>query len=208
MQCNTNHNPLKRSKIMTQMLDMEARSRLIRKAMEDDLFRQKLVASPRTAVKEELGTTVPSDQSLHVIEAAAQRLDFHIPLKPEAFDSADTASDILDQLTRNMTKLSPELTRRLEAHAKILTKVWTDPEFLNGFMEDPKSIIEDLAEESLPENCEVVVHRDDEKNMFLLLPNLGTDAELTDDELELVSGGLADWVALLLFMAALGAFSW
>jgi hypothetical protein len=56
----------------------------LRKALQDPGFRERLVASPASAIEEATGESVPDDVEIVVVENTSQR--FHIVLPPVELD--------------------------------------------------------------------------------------------------------------------------
>ncbi len=191
---------------MTMTLTEEIKAKLINKAMQDDGFRQELFASPAQAVSDSFGVTIPGGKTLHVLEQTPESLDFIVPQRPGNITENMTENEIIDRLTRDMPKLSDKLTNIISVYGKILSKTWTDPGFLDKFKTDPKAVISEESGTILPENQKIVVRVEDEHNEYLALPMLNADSELTDEELELVSGGLGG-LALIIICLALGVMS-
>lgn len=61
------------------LTESEIRTRLTKKAGEDDAFRALLLADPRTAVEQEFGATVPDGFSVHVHEETATSAHLVLP---------------------------------------------------------------------------------------------------------------------------------
>lgn len=77
----------------------------------------------------------------------------------------------------------------MNVYGKILAKIWTDPKFLDRFKADPKRFKGAESGTELSEKMRIIVREEDDHNEYLALPTVGTDSELTDAELALVSGG-------------------
>ena len=63
--------------------EAEVKAHIAMKAAEDDEFRARLLADPRTALEEETGLRLPDDYRLHVHEESATDAHMVLPPKPE-----------------------------------------------------------------------------------------------------------------------------
>ncbi len=159
--------------------------------LEDEAFRQALLSSPHRALKDTFGVELPRDKTLHVLEQSPENMDFVIPLKPDEITQGMTKKQIVDRLTQDMPKVSEKISQRMNVYGNILAALWAEPELVEAFKADPKAFIRDRTGADLDEITTIVVRVEDDQNEYIVLPVLGTDSELTDEELELVSGGLA-----------------
>ena len=84
---------------------------------------------------------------------------------------------------------NPATTRR-DLETQLIEKAWKDPEFRKDVVSDPKGMFEKYLGRKLPPQLKIFVHEEDASTLHFAIPpapsNLG---ELSDDELEQVSGG-------------------
>jgi hypothetical protein len=57
----------------------EVERRLVQRSREDEEFRQRLLADPKAAVEQELGTRLPEDVEVRVVEERAQTIYLVLP---------------------------------------------------------------------------------------------------------------------------------
>ncbi len=75
----------------------EARRRLIRKSLEDESFREELLGDPKAALGRELGTSLPEDVEVRVVEDTHDT--FHLVLPPRsAAEGGELSDEDLDAL--------------------------------------------------------------------------------------------------------------
>src|SRR5262249_31810941 len=60
----------------------QAQDLLIKRAAEDDAFRQQLLANPKATISRELGIQFQDEVKIHVIEETAYNLSLLLPAKP------------------------------------------------------------------------------------------------------------------------------
>ena len=67
--------------------------RIVQRSLDDDAFRQQLLADPRAAVEQELGTQLPSGIRVQVVEESADTVFLVIPLSSQAGGDEGELSD-------------------------------------------------------------------------------------------------------------------
>ncbi|NDJ53391.1 MAG: NHLP leader peptide family natural product precursor [Chloroflexi bacterium] len=158
----------------------QMQQRIIEHAMQDSSFRQKLVDNPRAAVKEFLGVELPSELNLHVLETTPSQYHIVVPKKPQAIDGM-TVDEVRTYLSEG-GEVGP--------HHTLFAKVWADPEFQSALNSQPKATIEHELGLNLPDGVQVSVHYEDADDLYLVLPlDKEAHTELSDEELEMISGG-------------------
>lgn len=76
--------------------------------------------------------------------------------------------------------------------AKIAAMSLESPEFRERLISNPKMVLQLVAEElggSLPDDVNIVIHEETPKTMHIVIPAKASSKELTNDELDSVSGG-------------------
>jgi hypothetical protein len=69
----------------------------------------------------------------------------------------------------------------------IADRIATDPDFRSALVNDPRAALSDLASTTIPESIRVTVHEESVTDIHLVIPS---DANLSESDLELVSGGI------------------
>ena len=86
--------------------------------------------------------------------------------------------------------------KRQQLEQSLIEKAMNDEAFRNELITNPKEIIEKETGMKLPESFNVKVLEEDAQSFYLVLPNQvkpGTEDELSEAELEMVSGGGGPW---------------
>ncbi len=84
---------------------------------------------------------------------------------------------------------SPAVTRR-DVETRLIERAWKDPEFKRRVISDPKGMFEKHLGQKLPAELKIIVHEEDANTVHLSIPPAPTNlSELSDEELERVSGG-------------------
>jgi hypothetical protein len=71
----------------------EMERRLVEKSLQDDSFRQRLLADPRAAVEEELGTQLPEDVRVVAMEETVDTAYLVVPFRSTESQEAGELSD-------------------------------------------------------------------------------------------------------------------
>ena len=86
------------------------------------------------------------------------------------------------------------MNQRQQLEQKLIEKALKDEAFRKLLIENPSAAIEQEFNIKLPESLKLKVLEEDAKTVFMVLPYIpasGADMELTEAELESVSGGTA-----------------
>ena len=70
----------------------EVERRLVERSLQDDAFRQRLLADPKAAVEEELGIQLPAEVQARVVEETADTIYLVLP-SASALGEGDSLSD-------------------------------------------------------------------------------------------------------------------
>jgi len=71
----------------------EMERRLLQRSLEDESFRQRLLADPKAAVEEELGTRLPEEVRVVAVEETADTVYLVLPLRSTDAKDAGELSD-------------------------------------------------------------------------------------------------------------------
>jgi hypothetical protein len=85
--------------------------------------------------------------------------------------------------------------QRKQLEEKLIAKTMKDETFRKSLLENPKAAIEEETGIKLPEAINLKVVEENPSTFYLVLPpkiNPGTEDELSEAELEMVSGGYGD----------------
>ncbi|MBD2001715.1 MULTISPECIES: class IIb bacteriocin, lactobin A/cerein 7B family [Cyanophyceae] len=90
---------------------------------------------------------------------------------------------------------SPQTRQDIEAH--MIAQAWKDEAYKQELLSNPKAVIEREFGVQLPHEVNVHVMEEDSSNLYFVLPacpNL-SGAELSDEQLETVAGGVLPLIA-------------
>ncbi len=133
---------------------------IVEKALKDPEFRQRLKDNP-TAVCRAEGADLPDGVNVQLIESDPKEIHFFVGVSTK----------------------SPEINAILERAEK-------DSQFSQKLCESPHKLLTELAGLQIAPGSKVIVHPACQTQKYLMLPGKESEvAELSDSELETVSGG-------------------
>ena len=133
---------------------------IVEKALTNPEFRKRLKENP-TAVCRAEGADLPDGVNVQLIESNPMEIHFFVGVKTK----------------------SPEINDVLERAEK-------DGQFSQRLCDNPHDLLTELAGMQIAPGSKVIVHPACETQRYLMLPRQESDvAELSDSELETVSGG-------------------
>jgi Nitrile hydratase, alpha chain len=74
----------------------EMERRLVQRSLEDDAFRQRLLADPKAAVEQELGTRLPDDVRVVAVEETAETIYLVLPSSSPLGEGAELSDRELE----------------------------------------------------------------------------------------------------------------
>jgi Nitrile hydratase, alpha chain len=74
----------------------EVERRLVERSLQDDAFRQRLLADPKAAVEEELGIQLPAEVQIRVVEETADTIYLALPSASPIGEGGELSDQELD----------------------------------------------------------------------------------------------------------------
>jgi hypothetical protein len=94
--------------------------------------------------------------------------------------------------------------QQAEKMSQVYARAWTDDAYRQSLLADPASALRAQGVE-LPANVEVIAVENSDKVFNLVLPARQPEGELSDDQLEDVSGGIVGMALIVSFLGVVGA---
>jgi nitrile hydratase alpha subunit len=89
-----------------------------------------------------------------------------------------------------METIQPQGSTHRDMGEALIRKCWKDPAFQKAIVSDPRGVIEKQLGQKLPPNLKIVIYEEDANTLHFSLPPAPANlSELSEDELERVSGG-------------------
>jgi nitrile hydratase len=155
---------------------------LVTRTWEDTAFKQRLLGNPR-AVLQEYALSVPNSQTVQVLEDTADTMYLVLPTKPSGHFSDEELARLAGQ--------QPEPTRKV---GQVLITAWHDEAFKQRLLGNPDAVLQEHGF-PLPAGKAVRVVENTAETVHLILP-VKPNAELSEQELEQVTGGIVGIVVL------------
>jgi len=97
------------------------------------------------------------------------------------------------------------LTRN-DIEAKIVALAWQDDTFRRKFVADPKGQFEERLGAKLPPSLKMTAHEENENSLHFVIPMKPKPAaELSDEELEKIAGGISPTIIIFTIAAGISA---
>ena len=101
--------------------------------------------------------------------------------------------------------MAEELKSRRDLEAKLVAKAWKDASFASALKSNPKEAIKKETGMSIPGDINVKIVEENANQVYIVLPkppSANAQAELSDDQLEAVAGGITPTVASIAIVSA------
>ena len=76
----------------------EVERRLVERSLQDEEFRQRLLADPKAAVEEELGIQLPAEVQVRVVEETADTIYLALPTASPAGEGGELSDQELEEV--------------------------------------------------------------------------------------------------------------
>ena len=76
----------------------EVERRLVERSLQDDAFRQRLLADPKAAAEEELGIQLPAEVQIRVVEETADTIYLALPTASPAGEGGELSDRELEEV--------------------------------------------------------------------------------------------------------------
>jgi hypothetical protein len=176
-------------------LTAEQKQHLMTKAMKDEAFRDALLRDARAAVHAEFPQALPPGDTLHVIAPEGTEVVLVIPAYPADWPAGLSVADLERRLTQEMGGLNEKQQQR---YPRVIAKAWHDASFRNALLQDPVTVLQQELGVTLPAGATIRAVAEDARTQYLILPPQLSEMELSDEQLEQVSGGLVWTIAYVI----------
>ena len=83
----------------------EVERRLIERSLQDESFRQRLLADPRAAIEQELGSRLPESIEVRVVEESADTIYLVLPSRSADAQGSELSDQELEDVSGGYTSL-------------------------------------------------------------------------------------------------------
>ena len=147
---------------------------LIAKSFQDKAFKQELLANPKVVVEQELGTKLPEELEVNVLEETETTFYMVLPSNPYEEFSEPELMTSLGMTYKDVAQWVLEQQRSAlldeNSNVSVITRVWKDQEFKQELLCHPKTVIEKEIGMKVPSDFEIKVFEETAHTLYLVLP--------------------------------------
>jgi hypothetical protein len=147
---------------------------LITRALKDEGFKQELLANPKEVVEKELGTKLPDDLEINVLEETEDSLYMVLPCNPYEGMLEEELKDSLEMTYEDVAQWVLEQQRNTfmdeESSIILIARAWKNKAFKERLLCQPEKVINEEICKSLPEKIRVVVFNETINIVYIVLP--------------------------------------
>lgn len=162
---------------------------LITRALKDESFRAELIANPKVVIEQEIGSKLPDELEVTVLEETEDTIYMVLPCNPYEGLSEEELKASLGMTYEDVALWVLEQQRNTlldeESSVEIIARGWKDNMFQQEFLCNPKIIIEEFGIK-IPEDLNLQVIKEKLKLLYMTIPLIFDDLEvatLSSDDL-------------------------
>jgi hypothetical protein len=170
---------------------------LITRALKDEAFKQELLANPKAVVEKELGTKLPEELGINILEETEDTLYMVLPYNPYEGISEEELKASLEMTYDDVAQWVLEQQRNAfldeVSSVAVIARAWRDEAFKQKLLLDPKGIMEqELSLTSLAQGFETRILAETAHTIYMVLPPKSSGdviLSVVDAELALIDVG-------------------
>lgn len=152
---------------------------LITRALKDEGFKQKLLANPKAVVEQELGTKLPEELEINVLEETEDTVCIVLPCNPYEGVSQEELKASLGMTYEDVAQWVLEQQRNAlldeTSSVAMIARAWKDEAFKQEVFCNPKAVIEKKLGEDIPASINIKVFEETAHTFYLVLPRQWDD---------------------------------
>lgn len=149
---------------------------LITRALKDEDFKRELIANPKAVIESELGTKLPDELEIKVLEETEDTIYMVLPCNPYEGISEEELQASLGMSYEDVALWVLEQQRNSildeEYTTAILSKCWKDDNFKDAWLNNSREILEKQFELSIPVEIKIKAIEETTKKLYVVLPKL------------------------------------
>jgi hypothetical protein len=173
---------------------------LITRALKDESFRAGLIANPKAVIEQEIGSKLPDELEIRVLEETADTIYMVLPCNPYEGVSEDELQTSLGMTYEDVALWVFEQQKNclldLASSIEIITRSWKFQEFKQELFSNPKVLIEKQFDIKILDGFEIKTFEETPHILYLTLPKSLDEfidkLDISNSELEASAfGGMA-----------------
>jgi len=147
---------------------------LITRALKDEAFKQELLANPKAVVEKELGTKLPEELEINVLEETEDTLYMVLPCNPYEGMSESELKATLGMSYEDVAQWVLDQQRNAfldeASSVAVIVRAWRDEGFKQELLNHPIKVIEQELGEEMPEGIQIQILEEIESTLCMVLP--------------------------------------
>jgi hypothetical protein len=173
---------------------------LITRALKDEGFKQELLANPKAVVEKELGTKLPDDLEINVLEETEDTLYMVLPCNPYEGMAEEELKVSLGMTYEDVAQWVLEQQRNYlldeASSVAMIARAWKFQAVRQELLSNPKVLIEKQFETKILDSIEIKALEETPHILYLAIPNnpdqFKDELDVSNSELEASAiGGMA-----------------
>ncbi len=149
---------------------------LITRALKDESFRAELIANPKAVIEQEIGSKLPDELEITVLEETADTIYMVLPCNPYEGLSEEELQANLGMTYEDVALWVLEQQRNTlldeETSVLIIAKSWRDEAYKQELLNNPIVLLEKSLGEKIQTNLNTKIFAETENTLYILLANI------------------------------------
>jgi hypothetical protein len=164
---------------------------LITRALKDEGFKREFLANPKVVVEKELGTKLPEELEINVLEETEDTLYMVLPCNPYEGMSEEELKVSLGMTYEDVAQWVLEQQRNTlldeESIVRVMVRAWSDEVFKQELLYNPIKVVEIELGENIPEDIKIKIFAETPQKIYLILPAISEDFDVLNLNTNLLS---------------------
>jgi len=165
---------------------------LITRALKDEGFRQELLANAKAVVEKELGTKLPEELKINVLEETEDTLYMVLPCNPYEGMSEEELKVSLGMTYEDVAQWVLEQQRNTlldeASSVTMIARAWSNEVFKKELLSNPILVIEQELGQKIQENIKIQFFEEAANILYILLPSIADNFDVKSSENDMMSG--------------------
>jgi len=149
---------------------------LITRALKDESFRAELIANPKAVIEQEIGSKLPDELEITVLEETADTVYMVLPCNPYEGVSEEELQANLGMTYEDVAQWVIEQQRSTfldeESMINIMVRAWSNEEFKQELFDNSIKVVETELEEKIAESINIKVFTETAQNFYIVMPDM------------------------------------
>lgn len=149
---------------------------LITRALKDESFRAELIANPKAVIEQEIGSKLPDELEITVLEETEDTIYMVLPCNPYEGLSEEELKASLGMTYEDVALWVLEQQRNTlldeESSVLIIAKTWRDEAYKQELLNNPIVLLEKALGEKVQTNLNTKIFAETQNTLYILLANI------------------------------------